>query len=185
MSAVGRRARLPIAALVAVAAAWPLAEAVRAGPDEPVVPARIAVGDSHKLYLVAHAVGVQVHRCDAIGGGYAWSFVGPRATLYDDRGMVVGTHYGGPTWEARDGSTVVGSRVDGVTVDPSAIPWLLLSAARTTIGPDGGRLAATTYIQRIATTGGLTPPAADCGAARVGDVVEVPCTADYTFWKAK
>jgi hypothetical protein len=41
----------------------------------------------------------------------------------------------------------------------------------------------TTYIQRIAATGGLAPPAAQCTAATAGTVAEVPYTADYYFWK--
>jgi len=41
----------------------------------------------------------------------------------------------------------------------------------------------TTYIQRIATTGGLAPPAADCTAATAGTVAGVPYTADCYFWK--
>ena len=45
---------------------------------------------------------------------------------------MIGTHFGGPTWQAKDASTVVGKRVDGVTVDPTAIPWLLLEATSTT-----------------------------------------------------
>lgn len=35
-------------------------------------------------------------------------------------------------------STVVGAQVAGVTVSTSAIPWLPLRAASTTLGPDGG-----------------------------------------------
>jgi hypothetical protein len=46
------------------------------------------------------------------------------------------------------------------------------------------RLAGTTFIQRIATTGGLAPAAADCNAATAGTEVEVPYTADYSFWNA-
>jgi hypothetical protein len=41
----------------------------------------------------------------------------------------------------------------------------------------------TSFIQRINTTDGLTPPAADCNAATAGTVVEKPYTADYYFWK--
>jgi len=82
-----------------------------------------------------------------------------------------------------DGSRVVGRLVDFVTVDATAIPWLLLSAASTAAGPDGDRLVATTYVQRIATTGGLAPPAADCNATTAGTVAEVAYTADYHFWK--
>jgi hypothetical protein len=42
---------------------------------------------------------------------------------------------------------------------------------------------ATTYVQRIATTGGLAPPAAECNQTTAGTVAEVPYTADYYFWK--
>ena len=73
----------------------------------------------------------------------------------------------------------------GVTVDATAIPWLLLSAASTSAGEDGGRLAGTTFIQRVATTGGLAPAPTACNAATAGVLEEVPYTADYYFWKAK
>ena len=63
--------------------------------------------------------------------------------------------------------------MDKVTLDQTAIPWVLLSTT-TTPGPDGDRLVDTTFIQRINTAGGLTPPAADCNAATAGTVVEVP-----------
>ena len=49
-------------------AAWPLAQVAAAGPAEPMVPIDIAVPAGHKLYLVGHAVGVQIHRCDAVVG---------------------------------------------------------------------------------------------------------------------
>jgi hypothetical protein len=93
------------------------------------------------------------------------------------------THFGGPTWRAKDGSQVVGRLDDKVTVDPTAIPWLRLEAASTASGVDGDRLAATTYVQRLATTGGLAPAPGLCNAETVGTVAEVPYTAVYTFWK--
>ena len=137
----------------------------------------------HKVFLVGHATGVQIYRCTVTGDAYAWGFVAPRADLYDNQGKLLMTHYGGPTWEARDGSTVKAARVDGVTVDPDAIPWLLLQAIPQPAGPDGDRLTATTYIQRLNTTGGVAPAAGECNADTLGDVVEVPYTADYYFWK--
>ena len=69
-----------------------------------------------------------------------------------------------------------------VNLDRTAIDWVLLST-RTLRGTDGDRLVDTTFIQRIHTAGGLTPPAADCNAATAGKVVEVPYTAEYVFWK--
>ena len=165
------------AAALSVTAA---AQAAQAGPPAPVVPGPIQVPAGIKVFLVGH--GVQIYSCQATPGGFGWGFVAPRANLYNDHGKLIITHFGGPTWQAKDGSRAVGHLVDSVTVDATAIPWLLLSAS-TTPGPDGDRLVATTYIQRIATTGGLAPPAVDCNAATAGTVAEVPYTADYYFWK--
>jgi hypothetical protein len=180
-----RRSRLLVAAVATAIAAGLTAQFAHAGPAEPVVPTAVAVPAGNKLFLVGHAVGVQIHSCTATPTGYRWAFVGPRANLYGGNGKLLTTHFGGPTWQARDGSSVVGSVVDRATVDPTAIPWLLLSAASTTAGPDGDRLAGTTYIQRIATTGGLAPAAGACNAGTAGTTEEVPYTADYYFWKAK
>jgi Protein of unknown function (DUF3455) len=178
-----RSRRLLAAAIAAAATALPLAQAAHAEPPAPTVPPEIAVEDGHKLFLVGHAVGVQIYQCNATAGGYRWAFVGPRAKLYGDNGKPITTHFRGPTWQASDGSTAVGALVRPITVDPTAIPWLLLSATGTA-GADGDRLAATTFIQRIATTGGLIPAAEECNAGTAGTANEVPYTADYYFWKA-
>ncbi len=175
--------RLLFAGIVA-AAILSLTQVAQAAPPEPTVPAAIQVPDGNKVFLVGHAVGVQIYSCNATASGFSWVFVAPRANLYDDHGNLIITHFAGPTWQAMDGSYVVGQVVARVTVDPTAIPWLLLSAASTAAGPDGDRLVPTTYIQRIETTGGLAPPAADCTATTAGTVAEVPYTADYYFWKA-
>lgn len=175
--------RLLLATIVVAAACWPLAQLAYAGPRPAPVPTRIEVPAGNKLFLVGHAVGVQIYSCNATPSGYAWGLVAPRADLFDDNGKLIVTHFAGPTWQAKDGSRVVGQRVDGVTVDATAIPWLKLAAASTSPGADGDRLAGTTYIQRIATTGGLAPAAADCNGGTAGTTVEVPYTADYFFWK--
>jgi len=172
-----------VAALITVAlAVGPPAHAAPAVPD---VPATIAVQDGHKPYLLGHASGVQIYTCLTLPGGYAWSPATPRADLRDDSGAVIVRHFAGPSWQAKDGSLVRASRVDGVTVDPTAIAWLLLKQTSATPGADGDRLGATTYIQRLQTTGGLTPPAADCNAGAAGSAREIPYTADYLFWKAR
>jgi FtsP/CotA-like multicopper oxidase with cupredoxin domain len=169
--------RAAIGAALALASAAGVAQAA-----EPGIPTEIQIEPGHKLYLEAHAVGVQIYDCVAVGVGYAWSPATPRADLYSDNGKLIGSHYGGPTWEARDGSAVIAKRDAGVTVDPTAIPWLRLSASGTA-GFDGDRLAGTTWIQRVATVGGLAPAAADCNAATAGTRKEIPYSADYRFWK--
>ena len=177
-------ARLLVLAVLAGVAAWSLAEVAQAGPSAPSVPAEIRPPVGHKVFLEGHAVGVQIYSCNATSAGYRWGFVGPRADLYDDRGKVVLTHFAGPTWRAKYGSRVLGRFVDGVTVDATAIPGLLLSVTATAPGTDGDRLAHTTYVQRVATTGGLAPDASACTESTAGTTDEVPYTADYFFWKA-
>jgi len=181
--------RLLVGGIIAAAAALSgtqvaqAAQVAQDGPPAPTVPGPIQVGDGNKVFLVGHAVGVQIYSCNATPSGFVWGFVAPRADLFDDNGKLIITHFGGPTWQAKDGSTVVGHAEASVTVDPTAIDWVLLSRASTAAGPDGDRLVDTTYVQRISTTGGLAPPAAECTAATAGTVAEVPYTADYYFWK--
>ena len=162
----------------------PVGHVVDAGRSGPEVPERIDIDAGNKVFLVGHAVGVQIYSCNAAATGYGWGLVAPRANLYSDNGTLIITHSGGPTWTAKDGSTVVGRRIDGVIVDREAIPWLKLEAASTTHGDDGDRLTGTTFIQRVATTGGLPPAPSTCNAETLGDVAEIPYTADYYFWKS-
>ena len=177
------RRLLPAAILVVLAVAVP--GLAHAGPDAPPVPSTITVEDGHKPFLIGHAVGVQIHECTTSPSGYRWRFVGPRADLVGDNGKLLATHFGGPSWQTRDGSTIR-AMLDGngsVTVDPTAIPWLRLRVTSVIGGVDGDRLVATTFVQRINTTGGLAPAPEACGPGTVGEAAEIPYTADYVFWK--
>jgi hypothetical protein len=162
---------------VALAATLSLATVAHAAPQPPDAPPTVSVPEGAKLFDLGHATGVQIYKCN----GTTWEFVAPRADLVDDKGKLIITHFAGPTWQAKDGSTVVGTVLKrDATTNPAAIPLLLLSTA-----PNGkpGRLAQTTFIQRINTTGGLAPAPETCTADKVDQVEEVPYTADYTFWK--
>ena len=172
--------RLLLAGIVAAMAALSLlARVALAGPPSPTgVPNQITPGDGNKVFLVGQGVGVQIYTCN----GSAWSSAVPRADLFDANGKLIIKHFAGPSWQAADGSKAVGTVVDKVMPDLTAIPWVLLSA-KTTPGADGDRLVDTTFIQRLYTVGGLQPPAADCNAATAGTVVESPYTAEYVFWK--
>lgn len=179
-----RLASLLTIALAALAVAIPQTPTAQAGQADPTVPSDIVVPDGNKLFLVGHATGVQIYSCNFTGGAYGWTLVGPRANLVNDDGKLFATHFAGPTWQARDGSYVVAQLDKKVTVDSMAIPWLRLKATQKVAGLDGDRLTATTFIQRVNTTGGLAPAAADCNAATVGTTREIEYTADYYFWKA-
>ena len=141
----------------------------------PAVPAAIQVADGNKVQFHAYAIGVQIYTWN----GSAWVFVAPEAVLYANADYTgeVGTHYAGPTWESNSGSKVVGVRVNGVTPDPTAIPWLLLMA-KTSDGP--GIFGDISYIQRVNTVGGIAP--ATPGTA-VGQEARVPYTAEYYFYR--
>jgi hypothetical protein len=158
------------------------AAAVRtsAEPSAPDVPAQLVPPPGNTVFLVAHAVGYQTFRCDSTTG--EWTLVAPLADLWDDDDVLIGAHFAGPAWEASDGSYVTAARVAGTTVDPTALDWQLLRTRASGSGRRAGRLAGTTYVQRVATTGGLPPVAS--GPEVRGEMVEVPYTADYFFWKA-
>jgi hypothetical protein len=97
----------------------------------------------------------------------------------DASGAEVGRHFAGPSWRARDGSTVVGEvLVSSPTPQPGAIPWLLLRA-RSHVGQ--GLFAAIGYIARIDTRGGLAP-AAGCNQAHAGGETRVSYQATYLLF---
>src|SRR5919108_4821389 len=97
--------RLLLPALLALLLAAP-ASAAAASP----VPGDIAPPEGNAPFLQGHAVGVQIYGCN----GTSWSLVAPRADLFDRHGNLIATHFAGPTWQTKDGSTVVGSRVAAV-----------------------------------------------------------------------
>jgi hypothetical protein len=169
------------AVLAAMLASCPTSTmaAVPGIPDELKVPA------GQVLSLETHATGVQIYECQAGKDDpthFAWTFKAPQAELFDSAGKKIAKHYAGPTWEANDGSKVIGELVaKNSGPSPTAIPWLLLSA-KSTAGT--GLFSKTQFIQRLHTTGG-TPAAPACGQSQVGTEARVPYTADYLFYAAK
>jgi hypothetical protein len=167
--------------LVALGVLGSLAACAARPPAPPEVPVTLRAPDGETLFLDTRATGVQIYQCtQKPDGAFEWVFKAPEATLTSADGKPLGKHYAGPTWEANDGSTVVGvvkARDPGPT--PSAIPWLLLSA-KTTSGT--GTLGPTKSIQRLATTGGVAP-GDPCGTANVGQTARVAYTARYYFYR--
>ena len=149
------------------------------GPELPAQCSSIQVEAGNTLAFHAYARGVQIY----IWNGTAWVFDAPRAGLFAEANYFgeVGSHYRGPTWESKSGSKVLAARVlgTGCTPDSTAIAWLLLKKVSAN-GP--GIFANTTFIQRVNTTGGLAPTAP---GSSVGEVQEVPYTAEYYFYRAE
>src|SRR5271154_3934206 len=122
------------------------------------IPEPLHVAETQRLLTRLHAVGVQVYQCQPAKNDptlFEWAFKQPEADLSTEAGKSVGKHYAGPTWEAHDGSKVIGEVVARSDSPKSgSIPWLLLRA-KTTSGV--GLFSGVTSIQRLDTVGGSAP----------------------------
>jgi hypothetical protein len=208
---------LLIACSTALAAAFTvsLPQPAHADPVKPPpVPSKIQVPAGNTAFLEGHGVGTQNYIClpcpnpttpaascpDA--SGFAWLLFTPEATLFNDDGKQLTTHFFSPnpsengtiraTWQhSRDTSTVWGGQAISATsstdpdfVEAGAVAWLRLPMAGVQEGPNGGDImTATTFIQRLNTHGGLAPSDGCAGPADVGAKAFVPYTADYFFYK--
>jgi hypothetical protein len=166
----------------------------------PAVPAEIQVEPGFVPYLMFHAIGTQGYVCVAVGATYSWKPFGPQATLFNELGEQVMTHFlsptpysllPNPTWQhSRDSSIVwaapIKTSTDSRYVAANAIPWVLLQAEVVGDGPTGGvKLTQTRFIQRVNTFEGKAPTA---GCAASGDIAAralVYYEADYVFYREK
>jgi hypothetical protein len=184
---------------LAVAAAQP-ANAQTVTP--PPVPSTIVIEEGNEAFLVGHATGTQNYVCVPTPtiGKVDWNLFTPEATLFDDAGEQIITHFFSPNpdengllvraaWQdSEDTSTVwaraTGSSVDAAFVAPGAIPWLRLLVVGDEEGPTGGgNLTATTFIHRVNTVGGLAPSTGCSLPKDIGNKAFVPYQADYFFYR--
>jgi hypothetical protein len=169
----------------------------------PAVPASIRVDPPNQAFLIGHATGTQNYECQPVKslGQVGWVLFTPQATLFDDLGEQLTTHFfspnpveGGivrPTWQdSKDTSTVwaqaTGSSLDANFVKPNSIAWLRLDVelTGTQAGPTGGDgLLRTTFIQRVNTDGGAAPSTGCSVPTDIGRKEFVPYTADYVFYR--
>jgi len=177
---------------VLIAASFGQLAWARGGDPAPAVPSELAVPGGQKAGVKFNASGVQIYRCAPepkvtsdygstfeTPDRYVWTLVGPEATLLEESGKVAGRHYAGPTWEASDGSKVVGKVVaKAAAPDGASIPWLLMS---TTVLQPGDRFGKVAFVQRLHTNGGLAP-ASSCSREAANTELRVPYTADYYFY---
>jgi hypothetical protein len=166
----------------AIAALWLGASVGARAEPVAAIPAKLQAPAGQTLVLSARAQGVQIYACGADPADatqWRWIFKAPEADLFDAQGEKIGRHYAGPTWEALDGSRVVGevvARDDGP--DPTAIPWLLLASK---MRSGKGELEKVQSIQRLLTVGGRAPATA-CTKERDGETARSPYAATYYFY---
>jgi len=148
------------------------------------IPDAIKAPATDKLAMTVTAKGVQIYECRPTKDDptkFEWALKAPEAELFDASGKKVGKHYGGPTWEANDGSKVIGEVKGRFDSPDGAIPWLLLAAKKT---EGTGAFGKVTNVQRILTEGGKAP-ASGCDSAHSGSEIRVNYSATYLFYVAK
>jgi len=147
------------------------------------LPTPVQVPAGHRVAWETVGVGQITYECRAKAGtpgAFEWAFVGPDAELRSRSGMKLGRYFGPPaTWASDDGSALTGTQVGLSPAAAGSIPFQLVKA-----NPATGRgvLEGVSYIQRVATRGGVAPAMA-CGEGQVGQRQVVQYQADYIFWK--
>ena len=175
---------LTLAALLALTACAPMAGPGMARFSPTDLPTAVQVPAGHSVAMETHAQGEITYQCTAskdMAGAPTWVFVGPDAQLMDRKGAQIGRYFGPPaTWESSDGSKVTATQVAVAPGGTGNIP-LQLVKANPAMGM--GAMQGVTYIQRVATQGGVAPSAA-CTTGTIGQKQTVQYQADYIFWRA-
>jgi hypothetical protein len=147
------------------------------------IPEDLKAPANEKLLLQVHATGDQIYTCqvNAAENPATWVLKAPDAKLFSADGKVFGKHFAGPSWEAADGSRIVGkAAANAASPNVDAVPWLLVKVV--SHAGSKGVLTPVTSIQRINTKGGKAP-ADGCNAA--GLETRSPYSADYLFYVPK
>jgi hypothetical protein len=202
---------VPTACAGALALAFAVSQPAQASKvTPPPVPDSLKVLAGSHAFLVGHAVGTQNYVCApsaTSNTGVAYVLFTPEATLFNNDGDQLITHYFSPnpnpldantnpavvadgairaTWQnSRDGSTVWAKlHANGSAVlTQGAIAWLLLDVVGAQDGLTGGNiLTKTTQIQRLNTTGGSAPAQGCSSPSDLGHQAFVDYTADYFFY---
>ncbi|SFE05042.1 DUF3455 domain-containing protein [Paracidovorax konjaci] len=174
---------LAIAATLGLAACSHMGGASMTSFSQSGLPAPVQVPAGHKVAMETVGKGDITYECRAkkdMPSDYEWVFVGPDAQLWDRKGTAVGRYWGPPaTWENKDGSKVTATQVAVAPAGTGNIP-LQLVKANPAMG--AGAMQGVTYIQRVATQGGVAPAMA-CAAGNAGQKQVVKYQADYIFYK--
>ena len=148
------------------------------------LPDTVKVPAGNQVAMETVGVGEITYECRAKAnspGAFEWVFVGPQADLNGRSGSKLGTYFGPPaTWAANDGSKITGAQVAVAPLGAGNIPAQLVKANPAT---GTGAMSGITYVQRVATKGGVAP-ASLCDGGAVGRKEVVKYQADYIFWKA-
>jgi hypothetical protein len=196
------------AAALAMACSFSLPAHAAGKVETPDVVPQLQVDVGNHPFLVGHARGTQNYFCapsTTSKTGVAYVLFTPEATLYNEDGDQLITHFFSPdqnpddpnisatvfaegairaTWQhSQDGSTVWAKlHPNGSVPKDGTIAELLLDTAGTAPGLTGGDiLRKTKQIQRLNTTGGVATEGCD-GPGDIGHTAFADYTADYYFY---
>ena len=195
-------------ATLALALACAIASTAHAAKiTPPSVPANLQVAAGSRVFLVGHAIGTQNYICSPTATGVAYVLSTPQATLFNDEGGQLTTHFFSPNPDPNDANTNPLVLADGAirptwqhsrdnssawaklhpngsaAVTPGALAWLLLDVVGVQEGLAGGDvLTKTTQIPRVNTVGGLAPAQGCASPADLGRTAVVEYAADYYFY---
>jgi len=172
----------PIALLAACAGMSP--SAMMKSYDQNALPDAVKVPAGHRVAVETVGVGEITYECRAKANAadtFEWVFVGPKADLNSRAGSKLGSYYGPPaTWASGDGSAITGTQLATAPGGTGNIPMQLVKANPAS---GAGAMNGVTYVQRVATRGGVAP-ASVCNSSAAGRKEIVKYQADYIFWKA-
>ena len=177
---------MPITQTTVVVAAALMLSACASTPmfSQQSLPAAVQVPAGHSVAMETVGAGDITYECKLkkdSADQFEWTFIGPDAVLSDRGGKAIGKYFGPPaTWQNNDGSKVTATQVAVAPAGAGNIPSQLVKA-NPAMG--SGAMTGVSYIQRVATKGGVAPAAA-CAAANAGSKQKVQYQADYIFWKA-
>ena len=162
----------------AAQAAAPAADAAapEAASGSPAVPETLVPPPGHVLSATMAAQGVQVYQC--VAG--AWSLLEPAATLAGRTAgrpgkRVSAVHFRGPSWQSTDDGSLVEAKAIATSPVQGTIAQVLLQATK---NRGTGVFGTVSYVQRLATGGGVAP----AGTCTDGATAGVPYRALYRFF---
>jgi hypothetical protein len=172
------------AALLAACGSMGTTGAMPARYSQVSLPPTVQVPAGHRVAMETVGAGDITYECRvkaSMPGQFEWFFVGPDAKLMDRSGKVVGKYFGPPaTWESMDGSKLTATQL---AVAPNGAGNIPLQLVKGNPAMGAGAMQGVSYIQRVATQGGVAPMTA-CDAANLGQKQVVKYQADYIFWTA-
>lgn len=152
--------------------------------DQSALPAAVKVPAGNGVVAELVGVGQLTYECrekiDA-AGQFAWTLIGPVAALNERSGAQVGKYAGPPAvWTHNDGSSARGTQLAIAPGGAGNIPLQLVKVDQI---KGSGAMSGITYIQRVATVGGVAP-ALPCTQADNYKETQVKYQADYIFYRA-